>query len=102
MPTSLDPSRLVGTWWRVPEEDEAGLAVYRREGAPLPPARGRRGFTLQDGGQAQVLGPGPTDRRESTASRWQLDAQGQLQVDGVTEAAMALVSLSGDRLTLKR
>ncbi|MBA4177067.1 MAG: hypothetical protein C0505_10985 [Leptothrix sp. (in: Bacteria)] len=102
MPTPIDSRRLVGTWWRVPEEDEPGTAVYRRDGVPLPPARGRRGFTLQPDGGAKVLGPGPTDRRESTASRWQLDAQGQLHVEGVPEAASAPVTLSGDRLTLKR
>jgi hypothetical protein len=99
---NLDQSRLIGTWWRVPEEDEPGLAVYRREGAPLPPARGRHGFTLHEGGRATLFGPGPTDRRESTESRWHLDAQGQLHVEGTSGAAGAIAHLSDDRLTLRR
>jgi hypothetical protein len=93
---------LEGTWWRVPEEDAPGVAVYRKEGAPLPPARGRKGFTLQEEGRATLLGPGPTDRRESKESRWRLDAQGQLHVDGVGDASAAIVDLSDDKLMLKR
>jgi hypothetical protein len=94
---------LCATWWRVPEEDTAGLAVYRKEGTPLPPARGRYGFTLNEDGRATLHGPGPTDRRENTESHWQLDAQGQLHVDGVSDAtAAAVANLSGDTLRLKR
>ncbi len=102
MSTPITVSQLAGTWWRVPEDDEPGVAVYRLDGAPLPPARGRRGFTLQADGQAQILGPGPADRRQSTGSRWQLDAQGRLHVEGVAEADSVLATLRGDRLTLKR
>jgi len=102
MPVGIDPSQLVGTWWRVAEEDEPGLAMYRREGAPLPPARGRHGFTLMQGGRALLHGPGPSDRRESTESRWQLDAADHLHVEGVGGAAAAIAALSDDRLVLKR
>jgi hypothetical protein len=93
--------RLTGTWWRVPEEDEPGLVVYRREGAPLPPARGRHGFTLHEGGRATLFGPGPTDRRESTESHWHLDAQGRLHVEGTSYAAAEIVHLGDEHLTLR-
>lgn len=91
---------LLGTWWRVPEEETGGAAVYRREGTPLPPARGRDGFTLLEGGSAQVHGSGPTDRSTKTDSRWQLDAQGRLHVDGVSHLPSSVAALSDDRLTL--
>jgi hypothetical protein len=102
MPENYDQTRLLGTWWRVAEEDEPGLAVYRREGAPLPPARGRHGFTLHAGGRATLFGPGPTDRRESTESHWQIDAQGKLHVEGTSDAAATIAHISDDRLTLRR
>jgi len=102
LPQNLDQTRLIGTWWRVAEEDEPGLTVYRRDGVPLPPARGRHGFTLHEGGRATLFGPGPTDRRESTESRWHLDAQSQLHVEGTIDAAASIAHLSDDRLTLRR
>ncbi|MBI3368467.1 MAG: hypothetical protein HY021_08510 [Burkholderiales bacterium] len=103
MPKKLDAQRqaLHGTWWRVPEEDTPGLAVYRREGAPLPPARGRHGFTLAAGGKATLHGPGPDDRRGDSGSAWQLDEQGLLHVDGAGIPA-PIAQLDDDRLTLKR
>lgn len=93
---------LYGTWWRVPEEDTPGVAVYRKEGTPLPPSRGRQGFTLHQKGRATLHGPGPTDRRESTDSKWKLDAQGHLHVEGARDASAAVIHVSDDTLTLKR
>jgi hypothetical protein len=103
MPRKVDKQKaLYGTWWRVPEEDAPGVAVYRKEGVPLPPARGRRGFTLHKEGRATLHGPDPTDRRESKETSWKLDAQGQLHVDGSGDDAAAITELSEDKLTLKR
>jgi hypothetical protein len=93
---------LYGTWWRVPEEDAPGVAVYRKEGVPLPPARGRTGFTLHKAGRATLHGPGPTDRRESKESRWRLDADGRLHVEGMSDASAAITELSDDKMMLKR
>ena len=102
MVTALDSSRFLGTWWRTPEEDEPSLIVYLRDGLPLPPARGRHGFTLHADGRAELHGPGPTDRSQTTESRWRLDASGQLHVEGVSEAISAVASVDSDRLKLTR
>jgi hypothetical protein len=103
MPGKADKKKpLLGTWWRVPEEDSGGAAVYRKEGAPLPPARGRRGFTLHADGRATLHGAGPTDRRTTTDSHWQLDAEGRLHVDGVDDATAVIPEIAKDKLTLKR
>jgi hypothetical protein len=95
------PDAFYGTWWRVPEEDTPGVAVYRKEGSPLPPARGRRGFTLDKDGRATMHGPGPTDRRENTESRWHLDAEGRLHIEGIANAPSTVAHVSTDKLILK-
>ena len=102
MPQSKADPRLHGTWWRVPEQDKPGQAVYLKEGAPLTPARGRHGFTLHADGTATLHGPGPDDRSANTESRWHLDAQGQLHVEGSGDAAAAIAELADNRLTLRR
>jgi hypothetical protein len=53
-------------------------------------------------GRATLHGPGPTDRRENSESRWQLDAGGKLHVDGVGDVPAAIDHLSDDKLTLRR
>jgi hypothetical protein len=92
---------LYGTWWRVPEEDTPGAAVYRREGSPLPPARGRRGFTLEKEGRATLHGPSATDRRESTEGHWHVDADGRLHIDGVASVPTSITHVGKDKLILK-
>lgn len=101
MPTVV-PAQLLGTWWRVPEQDTPGRATYRKEGAELPPARARQGFTLSADGQAQLHGPGPSDRRVSTSSRWNLDDQGRLLVDGALAAPTTVIGVGADHLELER
>ncbi len=95
---------LIGTWWYVPEQDTAGESVYRKDGVDLPPARGRRGFTLSADGSAILLAPGPTDRRSGTPGQWALDASGQLHVTGASQSPgpALVVTLSADRLALRK
>jgi hypothetical protein len=93
---------LRGTWWRVPEQDEPGSIVFRKDGVDLPPARGRRGFTLHEDGRATVHGPGPDDRRQSTDTHWQIDPAGKLHVQGFSDATAEIADFSGDTLKLKR
>lgn len=44
-----------------PAEDTEGLQVFRREGAPLAPARGRVGFTVHPDGAFVFIDIGPGD-----------------------------------------
>jgi len=103
---NLDDKRalLLGTWWRTPELDTADEAVYRKEGVPLPPARGRNGFTLNADGSAALIGPDAADRSARTPATWSLDANGKLQVKGATvhEGSLAAASLSADRMALRK
>jgi hypothetical protein len=103
MPNSnVSQQALCGTWWRVPEQDTPGHLVYLKDGAALPPARGRYGMTLHEDGSAQLHGPGASDRSESTTTRWRVDANGVLQVDGSRDAVGRQAVLEGGQLKLVR
>ena len=101
MATDEIESLLLGTWWRVSEEDAPGLVAYRKDGAQLPPSRARRGFTLQKLGRASLIGTGADDRQQKTDSHWHLDKQGRLFVEGSGDAVGAIAEIQGDRLLLR-
>ena len=61
------------TWWRSHEEETGPVRVYRPEGFPFPPARGREGFALHPDGRFDHLGPGRGDRPVVTAGTWERD-----------------------------
>jgi hypothetical protein len=46
------------TWLRSPEEERGALRVYRPEGHPFPPARGREGLTFHSDGRFDYHAPG--------------------------------------------
>jgi hypothetical protein len=46
------------TWLRSPEEERGALRVYRPEGHPFPPARGREGLTFHSDGRFDYRAPG--------------------------------------------
>ena len=65
--------RLVGRRWiHAHEEDEGPVAVYRPEGTPLPPSRGRESFELRDDGSCTVEGIGPSDGTLPAEAAWEL------------------------------
>ena len=59
---AFDESQLIGRWVHAFEEDEAGVRVFRRAGAQLPPARGRAALEIGPGLVALQSAPGPDDR----------------------------------------
>jgi hypothetical protein len=46
------------TWLRSQEEEQGALRVYRPEGHPFPPARGREGLTFHSDGRFDYRAPG--------------------------------------------
>ena len=62
---------LLGRWLHSREEDEGDVRVYRPAGYDLPPARGRRGLEFRPDGELLVIGPGPADKPEAAAGRWE-------------------------------
>ena len=49
------------SWLHAPEESSEEELVFRPEGYPLPPARGRMLLELADDGSFTALAPGPVD-----------------------------------------
>jgi len=64
---------LVGTWVHSHEESHDGVQVYRPDGYPFPPSRGRTSFSLRADGTAVSGQPGPDDRGVLAPGTWQLE-----------------------------
>jgi hypothetical protein len=60
-------------WLRSPEEEHGRERVYRPDGHPLPPARGREGLTFHADGRFTYRAPG---RAGSEAGTWRATADG--------------------------
>ncbi len=63
-------------WLRSHEEENGSVRVYRPEGFPFPPARGREGLVFHRDGRFDHLTPGPADRPSAEAGCWQFDRPG--------------------------
>jgi hypothetical protein len=76
----------VTRWLHAPNESSDDELVFRPEGHPLPPARGRMLLDVADDGSFSALAPGPVDAPVPTS-----------ELDG-----WAVASVEPDRLTLRR
>ena len=103
MPPQPDQNLLHGRWLHAHEEDQPGRMVFRPASYALPPSRGRTGYEFQPGGQLIRIGPGPTDRTESTTGSWSTDAQGRVAISmpGRPEQVLDIVDLSPERMVVR-
>lgn len=92
------PSALYKHWVHSHEEDEGDVQVYRPADYDFPPARGRRGFELDPGGEARLYGPGRSDRPEATTARWSSAGAGRVRLG---DRELEIVSVEPDRLTAR-
>lgn len=96
---------LTGVWIHSHEEDTPEATVYRRPGYAFPPARGRRGFELREGGEASLIGIAPADGSRHLTSRWTLEERVVMIVPeqaAIEPRRMEIVSCDADRLQVKR
>ena len=91
-------------WVHVFEEDTAEGAVYRPDSADLPLSRRpREQLELKADGSASVMVPGPSDRPEPVAARWEEQgAELVVRTTGKTPRELRIVSHSADRLVVRR
>jgi hypothetical protein len=96
---------LVGTWIHSHEEDTPEGQVYRRPSYSFPPARGRRGFELREGGEAMLAGIAPTNGSQRITARWTREGR-QIRIepgDGrMVPMTFEVVSCDEEILRVKR
>ena len=98
------PHELFRRWLHSHEEDEGDVRVYRPAGYDLPPARGRRGLEFRADGELLVIGPGPADRPQARAGRWEPAGERRARVSLPSAAQpqeLEIVSVDPDRLTVR-
>jgi hypothetical protein len=99
----LEPGLLHRRWVHAHEEDSGGGMVFRPEGLPLPPSRGRRSLDLRSDGTLSERGPGPDDRLEEHGGTWRLDGRELVLVHGGgIEERLRVRSLDAERLVVEQ
>src|SRR5438132_92348 len=104
MPEELDAGELSGAWIHSHEEDAGDRMVFRPAGYDFPPARApRQELDLGAGGELLRGIPGPDDRRERQAGRWQLDGRElTLETPGAPPEKFDVETAGKDRLVVKK
>ena len=92
----------MGDWVHAHEEDTPGTMVFRPSSHPLPPSRGRRRLKLQLGGVLGGTSPGPDDRTQGSAGRWELHGDALRLDTGTAPQELHVLSATTDRLVLKK
>lgn len=99
----IDPDALAQEWKHSNEEDSDDVIVYRPARTPMPPARGRRAFSLAPDGTLKRSGPGPDDRPRIAEGTWSLDGKTlTLHVEGRPDETYQIESMTEDKLVLRR
>ncbi|PYQ00624.1 MAG: hypothetical protein DMF82_21620 [Acidobacteria bacterium] len=91
-------------WVHSHEEDRADEMVFRAASYPFPLSRGRRSIDLRRDGTVKHARPGPTDRRQISEGRWEIDGDTlRLSPASGSQAAevLRIVSAAPDRLVLR-
>jgi hypothetical protein len=91
-------------WVHSHEEDTDDEMVFRPEGHPLPPSRGRTSFELRPDGTYVESSPGPVDAPEESAGSWSLEGDRLiLGAEGDRPGhAWEITGAEDDRLTVRK
>ncbi|WP_377267031.1 hypothetical protein [Peterkaempfera sp. SMS 1(5)a] len=98
------PDCLFQRWLHVREEDEPPRLVFRPDGYPLPPSRGRDGLEFRRDGVFVRYRISPRDGWEPTPGRWTADAAGVVSVRSAEDRQpdrWAVIECSQERLVLE-
>ena len=96
---------LVGHWVHSHEEDSEGVRVFRPRSFHFPPSRGRRAIDLRRDGTVGHTRPGPTDRRQASEGRWEIEGHALklFPAPGARPTeVLRIASAAPDRLVLRR
>ncbi len=98
----MERDALVGHWLHAHEEDAEGTMVFRREGTPLPPSRGRISLHLESNGSAQVGNISPEDGIALSPAKWSVEGNHLSVLDDKGETKnWPIVTSEPDRLVLR-
>jgi hypothetical protein len=87
-------------WLRAHEEEDGSVRVYRPEGHPFPPARGREGLTFHDDGRFEYRAPGSAGTAGAEEGTWRPTPDGvRVDVAGQT-IPMQITEVGDDVLRL--
>lgn len=93
--------QIVGAWIHSHEEDSGGGMVFRRSGMPMPPSRGRIGFTLNKGGTGTSRQIASSDGLVTTQGIWRLaDRELHFESDGGNMQIWHVDEITPDRLEM--
>jgi hypothetical protein len=103
---SFDKQALHQRWMHSREEDTDTEVVFRPAHYDFPPARGRTGFELKQGGNLVEIGIAPTDAQQQSEGSWKLKDHNQLELysgsDTEPYKQLQVVSAEEDRLVIKK
>ena len=101
--TETPADALYGRWYHSHEEDAGDEMVFRPEGHPLPPARGRTSIDLRPDGTYVESAPGPVDVPVESSGTWSLEDD-RLVLGGTDDQPghdWRVTSATADRLTVR-
>ena len=100
------PEELIGAWIHSHEDDTEEVKVYRPASYNFPPARGREGFEIKEGGECVYHGIAPADGSTNEPANWSWEDGNALVItpkaDGAAEMRMEVVSASSEMLKVKK
>jgi hypothetical protein len=94
-----------GRWVHAHEEDTDDELVFRRDGADLPPSRGRMAFELRADGTFAEAGLGAADAPEEASGTWSVDGDTITLSEGAAQGVprvMEVVAADGERLVVRK
>ena len=99
------PEELIGSWVHSHEEDTEAVRVYRPASFDFPPARGREGFEIKEGGECIYHGIAPADGSTSEPASWSWEGDNTLiirpKAEGAENMVMEVVSVNEEMLKVK-
>jgi len=102
----LYPKELIGAWIHSHEDDTDELKVYRPAAYSFPPARGREGFEIKEGGECIYHGIAPADGSTNEPASWRWEEGNRLIItpkeEGASEMVMEVVSVGEGMLKVKK
>jgi hypothetical protein len=91
-------------WVRSHEEEKGPVRIYRPQGYPFPPARGREGLSFNSDGAFEYITPGRGDQPVGVPGRWHGDpgdpARISAEADGV-KIELKIIEVTDDMLRLE-